>query len=665
MYGPVVVAIYALALVLAPSGRRRIPGRMLAWTIAGWLLGVLTYPYAGGMFEFLKLQVFGTGLSPDIEVGQEWKPYTDAWFLVRMSSVVLAVWFLALGLRLGIGPRLNDREWTLIILQFVFLLLTFKARRFIEYWPYFCLLSAAYVSVPTAAAIRDQISRCSPRTRRTLSIVSLSALTVAFAIMLAAAAHRPETIPLVAEWRLWAAVLAALLLAPLTHAWFADGMRTGDRLPLLRLLAVPACGAAVVGLIALLVRLGYAPPELPPARLRTSALVWALLAAAYLSIPAATWFLVRPQTPVRVRRAAFRSTLAVLLTVASAGGVGALGASHVKSIAHQSRCYYDLADVRGVMDCLKQNSQPGDVVFTDDWDVFPVFFYHNTHNHYIVGLDPKFTHQRRPDLWERYVKITRGQAPTRSSVVLASNNGRPQRQSIDIALEDIRDEFKADFVITDRDHKKLAEALAKADDLAELIYPSVDYATARDAPYLLFRIRAPGEGASVAGPPMPDARGRLYLGSLRAASVEQGWGRLLVDRSVERRALKIAGRVFTRGLGTHAPSKLVYDVPTGYTAFEAWVGVDDETGGAGSIVASVWLDDRHAFESPTIRGGDEPVAVRIPLGDAKRITLQADPTADGKRFDHVDWADAALVQAGMGRAAGSSVLVANPAGGRR
>ena len=66
----------------------------------GWILGVVSYPYAGGIFEFLRLQVFGSGLSPDIEVGREWKPYSDAWFLVTMAGTL----FIASGSLSAMGP---------------------------------------------------------------------------------------------------------------------------------------------------------------------------------------------------------------------------------------------------------------------------------------------------------------------------------------------------------------------------------------------------------------------------------------------------------------------------------------------------------------------------------------------------------------------------------
>jgi hypothetical protein len=160
-----------------------------------------------------------------------------------------------------------------------------------------------------------------------------------------------------------------------------------------------------------------------------------------------------------------------------------------RAVRQSSRCDYNLPAVRQAMTFLKGNSAPGDVVFTDDWDIFPVYFYYNSHNHYIVGLDPKFTQFRRPVLWERYVKVSRGIVPADATVKVRDESGQQRTEKIRVTLEDIRDHFGASFVVTDRDHKRFAAKLADRSDLAELIYPSSSYAESKDAPYLVFRIR--------------------------------------------------------------------------------------------------------------------------------------------------------------------------------
>jgi hypothetical protein len=323
----------------------------------------------------------------------------------------------------------------------------------------------------------------------------------------------------------------------------------------------------------------------------------------------------------------------------------AYGGRQFVDIARQLRCNYDLAEVRRMMAFLTADAQPGDIVFTDDWDIFPLYFYHNTHNHYIVGLDPKFTHERRPDLWERYVKISRGQTPTRANVRLVAADGTLHFEQLDVALEDIRSEFGARYVITDRDHRALAAKLSRAPELAELVYPCRQYHACRDATFLVFRIRTVEESARyVKQPPQADEQGRLYLSQLNPSRVEQGWGELALDAAVDNPRLRLRGHVYHRGLGTHAPSTLLFDVPAEFDEFVATLGVDDQTNGEGSVIASVLLDGVLTYRTPILTGTSEPVTIQLPLNGARQIALRAEPTEDGNRFDHVDWADAHFVR---------------------
>ena len=90
---------------------------------------MVTYPYFGGTWEFLKLQVFGSGLTPDIPVGREWKTYEKVWWFASMSGPLLGVWSAAVTARLCVGKPLNARELALLLVNFAFLVLTLKSRR--------------------------------------------------------------------------------------------------------------------------------------------------------------------------------------------------------------------------------------------------------------------------------------------------------------------------------------------------------------------------------------------------------------------------------------------------------------------------------------------------------------------------------------------------------
>jgi len=354
MYTPLIVGAYAAASLLDRKETRRIPWLLVGAAVIGWAVGAVTYPYFDGMLEFLKLQVFGSGLSPDIEVGQEWKPYNGVWwFVTELCGPLLLVVVPVTVIRFRLGPRLDVDELFVLFLSLGFLVLTLKARRFIEYWPIFALLSAALMSRP-----------------------------------------------LFGTW------------------WTAAQERLGG-----------AHGAK-----------------------------------------------------------SRRDLVTIGLTLFVFAFVGLAGYPRWVNVRQASACKFDLPAIRATMDFVKANSQPGDVIFTTDWDDFPVFFYHNARNYYVVGLDPKFTHERRPDLWERYVKVTRGRAPTTVSLRRTDENGKKIVDKLDIKLDDIRTHFRADLVITDSDHTNLARQLARDKKLASLVYPEADYGKCRAAPYLVFRI---------------------------------------------------------------------------------------------------------------------------------------------------------------------------------
>jgi hypothetical protein len=221
---------------------------------------------------------------------------------------------------------------------------------------------------------------------------------------------------------------------------------------------------------------------------------WVMAAAGVYAVV----LLWRLPAALRRERVTWHALPALASTAVAVGALGVLSAAVVagpawRAARNEAKCAYDVDAIREMMAFLKANSEAGDLIFTDDWDVFPVFFYYNTHNHYIVGLDPKFTHERRPDLWERFVRITRGEIPTESTVRMPEPGGKEREERISIRLGDIRDVFGARFVITDRDHRKLANLLAAKPELAEFVYPPGDFAEAGGATYLVFRILPSGD----------------------------------------------------------------------------------------------------------------------------------------------------------------------------
>ncbi len=98
----------------------------------------------------------------------------------------------------------------------------------------------------------------------------------------------------------------------------------------------------------------------------------------------------------------------------------------------------------------------------------------------------------------------------------------------------------------------------------------------------------------------------LYLSDIsdetpevKMLSAEQGWGKLMMDRSVEDNELSINGKKYEKGLGTHSKGKNVYELTGRFEKFEAEVGLDDEVERrrSGSVVFKVEADGKQLYES--------------------------------------------------------------------
>ncbi len=646
VYAPLIVGTYVACSLIGHRDDRRVLWRLVLWTSCGWLLGLRTYPYFDGALEFLRMQILGTGLDPDIEVGSEWNSYGSVWhFAVQMCGPLLAIWVASFVLRARMGKRLSAQEMTLAVLNFVFLFLTFKAKRFIEYWPPLCLLSAAYMAAPILSTLTARLDPTGTRARsaRGALIPFGAALTACVAILAALYSWKPQGIErFMIEWQTWTMLSAALLLPMLACIWCrgADDSNS-TRQTAMRALAVVLYGAIFAMIVTTLGKYALQRPDRGAPRLAAGVMPWVVLVGVY------AFFAYRTRnagdaSPRWTLSARLLGTSTVMCTgVAVAALVVLLAAGRLVALQRDVYCGYNLPAIRDAMQYLKDVSDPGDVVFTDDWDVFPVYFYHNTHNNYLVGLDPKFTHHRDPELWERYVKITRGLTPRTFQARWTRSDGVDEQKEITARIEDIRDHFGADYVIVDGDHTPLAKKLAQAPDFAELIYPKSSYEECANEPYVIFKVRG-GEHQHDAAPggiePAP-----LFLSDATPLSVSQGWGDLTRDRSVSDQPIHLGDRFYTRGIGTHAPHELVYEIPTGYDTFVATVGVNRSTQERGSVIVSIELDGREVYRSSLLSGASKPVAVRLGTQDAKRLTLRASATADGNRWDHVDWAMARLL----------------------
>ncbi|MEU6092836.1 beta-galactosidase [Streptomyces sp. NPDC047085] len=144
-------------------------------------------------------------------------------------------------------------------------------------------------------------------------------------------------------------------------------------------------------------------------------------------------------------------------------------------------------------------------------------------------------------------------------------------------------------------------------------------------------------------PPAPPA-GKSAVSDLPFLSSTNGWGPVERDSSVgeqaagDGRPISIAGVSHPKGLGTNSVSDVELYLAGQCSRLTADVGVDDETGGAGSVTFSVIADGETLVTTPTIRGKQAAVPIDVDVSGAQVVDLKVGDAGDGNGSDHGDWA---------------------------
>jgi hypothetical protein len=111
---------------------------------------------------------------------------------------------------------------------------------------------------------------------------------------------------------------------------------------------------------------------------------------------------------------------------------------------------------------LIKNTPTGSRVFQTDWDDFPRLFFYNTHNTYLIGLDPTYMQLYDQNLYALWVKITQG--------------------NIENPSQTIADTFGSHYIHTDLSHQNFLRVAAKDPGLKEVY---------RDAEAVIFEVVTP------------------------------------------------------------------------------------------------------------------------------------------------------------------------------
>jgi alpha-galactosidase len=118
-----------------------------------------------------------------------------------------------------------------------------------------------------------------------------------------------------------------------------------------------------------------------------------------------------------------------------------------------------------------------------------------------------------------------------------------------------------------------------------------------------------------------------------------------IDRAVTGGRLRAGGKIWTQGIGVHAPSRLQWSVAPGDCRFEFGVALDESsrqdgvgTLAKGSVEFQVWLDGKNVWSSGVVT---QAQGVLLPDGidvrGAQLLELVVTDGGDGPVLDRANW----------------------------
>ena len=164
------------------------------------------------------------------------------------------------------------------------------------------------------------------------------------------------------------------------------------------------------------------------------------------------------------------------------------------------------------------------------------------------------------------------------------------------------------------------------------------------------------ESQAVKIPPPPEPRTTddaapmdgdwVYLSNLKWESAQAGWtrngdGLPSLDRDVTNNLLKLGTRRYRKGIGTHAPSEIVYEIGAGYSRFLATVGGAEEKG---TVVFQVFGDGKLLAQTGVMQGMRGVEKIDVATAGVRRLRLVVTDAGDNYYSDMANWADARLVK---------------------
>jgi alpha-galactosidase len=129
-------------------------------------------------------------------------------------------------------------------------------------------------------------------------------------------------------------------------------------------------------------------------------------------------------------------------------------------------------------------------------------------------------------------------------------------------------------------------------------------------------------------------------------SITQGWAEARANRSVDGNPLRVGGKTYASGIGTHAKSEWILPLDGEASELSGACGVDDEVSEKASLQFVIEGDGKELWKSPVMRRGQAAESFTTKLGGVKTLRLLVEDGGNGSTEDHGDWLDLKLEHSG-------------------
>jgi hypothetical protein len=357
LFVTLVAAAFVWTCVIAWS-ERRFEWRPLLWTVTGTIAGFVINPYFPKnvrlFIEHVLIKATATGFTTD--VGQEWYPY-DSWYLLGSCAVAFIAMIVGYVAYDSSDRKRAARPLFLLVFSTLLMIASFRSRRWVEYWPPFAVLFAAFSLKPLLEGARAVIGRLPGE--------------------------------LMEELR------------PFLDRHEPPGtVETERRRDFLKEIELAVVGI-ILGLAGYFVlkQIVYPTPELPGGK---TMLIIKLSAVIFIGLLGFGLYTYRSRSFIQ----SFAVMTVALLVIIINFNVRETRKSIEGDAAPD---HYEASMV-----WMRENVPSGETIFNTDWDDFPKMFFYDTKHAYASGLDPTYLLdrddelKREPKLAELYKKITLG-----------------------------------------------------------------------------------------------------------------------------------------------------------------------------------------------------------------------------------------------------------------